>query len=223
MDKNIHFASGFFKRKLKKEKDKAHAKTIKKIPKLQTFFTVSKDSINNLQILNNDCEVVSTSNSRHSSQENLINDTEITANINTSSVPPVNEVDSELELRLESAESERPKKVSDIKENNFEFKIDFTDPALWPDLNPKIVDYIIKHSSTHLLDVSVCDITQLKLCIYSNRIRYANKQMMFTRLQNGELKKLEWLMYLNSTGCFYCISCKLFHAGTNSFKNGFND
>lgn len=30
-------------------------------------------------------------------------------------------------------------------------------------------------------------------------------------------------MYSNSTGCFYCIPCKLFHAGTNSFTNDFND
>lgn len=51
--------------------------------------------------------------------------------------------------------------------------------------------------------------------------------MLFTRLQNGQLQKREWLMYSNSKGCFYCVPCNLFHTNENDTENafihGFND
>lgn len=48
--------------------------------------------------------------------------------------------------------------------------------------------------------------------------------MFFTKLPNGELKKREWLMYSNTTGCLYCVPCKLFHPRSDSsFCKGFND
>ena len=69
-----------------------------------------------------------------------------------------------------------------------------------------------------------CDFSKSR-CIYLDKTRYANKSMLFTRLQNGQLKKREWLMYSNSKGSFYCVPCKLFHSDEteNSFIHGFND
>lgn len=48
--------------------------------------------------------------------------------------------------------------------------------------------------------------------------------MFFSRLPNGEMKKRKWLMYSNTTGCLYCVPCKLFHYhNDSSFCKGFND
>lgn len=78
------------------------------------------------------------------------------------------------------------------------------DPSTWSNLTSKSIDYLIRNLPKHFVII--------------------NEHMFFTKLPHGELKKREWLMYSNTTGCLYCVPCKLFHPRSDSsFCKGFND
>ena len=57
-----------------------------------------------------------------------------------------------------------------------------------------------------------------------NKLRAFNKSLFECTLQNGEKIQREWLLYSPSTGCVYCLVCKLFSKEKNKFSfNGFSD
>lgn len=105
---------------------------------------------------------------------------------------------------------------------NQEFNL--SDPSTWVNLSSNVTDYVIKNLPRHCLDIKDCDFSKSKR-VYADKVRVAKEHMLFTRLPNGEMKKREWIVYSNSSGCFYCVPCKLFQpfGSENSFCTGFND
>lgn len=90
-----------------------------------------------------------------------------------------------------------------------ENKCNLLDLSTWAPLKSVLTDYIIKNLLKHCPSIRDCDFSKSK-CEYTDTVRSAKEHMFFTPLQNGELKKREWLMYSNTSGCVYCVPCKLF-------------
>lgn len=226
MSKNLHSASGAFKRKLKKAKDVAVSKSLEKTP---NFFITSKkpnkldfkanvvgerSGINELLVPKLSCSSESNLESSSLSNERAILDDK-----DKDSIMLMHNLSADSISQIHSTSS------LNLPDENVDF--DLTDPNRWGPLTDEVKDIIIKNLPKHLSKITDCDFSKSKR-VYSDEItRYANKSMLFTRMKNGQLQKREWLMYSHSKGCFYCVPCTLFHNESincdTAFTNGFND
>lgn len=97
---------------------------------------------------------------------------------------------------------------------------DFSDPALWPLMDNKIRDSIIRNPPPQQ-EISSMNF-KISLQLYGPKEkRKATSSMFFSNLKNGELKRREWLLYSNSAGKCFCFPCSLFHQKQNPVRSGF--
>lgn len=191
-NKNIHTASGAYKRKLKKIKNEASLKLLKTNSKIEQFFknTSGQNNQNENHVIT-DIQVASTSAlvEMEEHTNDSIDLTTVSSSISTEPQPALNVVD----------------------------------PSSWGNLSNESTDFIIRNLPKHLLAIKDCDFSKSKRQ-YPDKVRTVKEHMFLSRLPNGEIKKREWLMYSNTTGCLYCVPCKLFHSrNDSSFCKGFND
>ena len=61
-------------------------------------------------------------------------------------------------------------------------------------------------------------------CIFKNQNRYCSKGIFQGVKANGEKFSREWLVYSPSTGCVFCIVCRLFSSSSGALvTHGFSD
>lgn len=205
-NKNIHTASGAFKRKLKKLKEETNVKVVKANKKIDSFFKSAPvdGEITGKQILN--------LNDRSDSVDNLVE------------VPSTSALTSDHEESVESTINvPTSSSLKSSQETQAATNIDLQDPNTWSNLTSESTDLLIRNLPKQFLVIKDCDLSKSKRH-YSDKERVVKEHMFFTKLPNGELKKREWLMYSNTTGCLYCVPCKLVHPrNDSSFCKGFND
>lgn len=101
-----------------------------------------------------------------------------------------------------------------------------SDPALWS-IGPDLIEYFTKHPPS----ANINDLSKSRR-VYGSQNRFANPDMFFHRLVNGEKIPREWLIYSPSTGLVFCYICKLFGSagavaddlcstGLNDWKNAY--
>lgn len=200
-NKNILIASGAFERKLKQLKEEKNEKLIKSSKKIDSFFksarvegeTTSKQILNDSYDSDNLVQVPSTSALASVEVEESEGGLEVGESVNVPSS----------DCCVGSQEEE-------TDNNQATVNINLQDPSTWSNLTSKSIDYLIRNLPKHFVVIKDCDFSKSKRQ-YSDKERVVKEHMFFTKLPNGELKKREWLMYSNTTGCLYCVPCKLFH------------
>lgn len=93
------------------------------------------------------------------------------------------------------------------------------DPALWK-INDRTREYIIKNGIKQNSETGFSASERM----YGVKKRYCTKSYFHKRLQNGDLKTRDWLVYSPSKGFVVCAYCKLFgNEAQSNFCEGFND
>lgn len=210
-NKNLHTASGAFKRKLKKLKDESNVKLIKTNKKINSFFKSApvEGESTSKQIVND----------KSDSDNNLVQVP------NTSALASVEEPKESIEIEVGKTLNDATPSSSESSQEAQATSVDINlqDPSTWGNLTSESTDFLLRNLAKHFLVIKDCDFSKSKRQ-YSDKERVVKEHMFFTKLPNGELKKREWLMYSNTTGCLYCVPCKLFHTrNDSSFCKGFND
>jgi len=257
-NKNIHTASGAYKRKLKKLKEENHLKLLKTNSKIESFFkNTSVDSCQHTQ--NEDYAVTDVQIPSSNTSAAVEEITDVSSDLTSPTSPNVSSPQSTIaQLERDSTSSQNSQHEhfavtdfqipstsgsaaveeitddsSDLTSRNVSntqpampqstLTLNVLDPSSWDNLSVHSTDFVIRNLPKHLLAIKDCDFSKSKRH-YPDKVRTVKEHMLFSRLPNGELKKREWLMYSNTTGCLYCVPCKLFHSHKDSsFCKGFND
>ena len=95
------------------------------------------------------------------------------------------------------------------------------DPALWQ-VDLDFQEAIVKKSIDQ--NISTQDFSKSERD-YKGHVRYLTKTLFEKTLVNGEKVNREWLVYSPSTGCVFCVPCKVFgeRNDDNIFKTGYSD
>ena len=100
------------------------------------------------------------------------------------------------------------------------------DLELWTKIDDELRSYCVQKDPSFFCNKDA-DFTK-SIRIYEEKkkqkIRAFSKSIFHRKLHNGEIVEREWLSYSPSTGCIYCLICRLFSKERNQFSLfGFND
>lgn len=226
-------ASGYQKRKKQKEKKKKFQATLKHISTLDKLF--ARKSIESANI--------NVSNLIHLEDDSVQNVDDVGTNKRASENDGIEHPECEIQSLSMNNNNDEDNSTSPRSDLDLDY---YSDPAKWEDLNDKKIDFLIRtlplfpvqeflklniSNSKNVYTVKVKTKKKNKDIDNENQKcksfnRFISENLFYTKMKSSPDQQVrrEWLRYSESSGCIFCVPCKLCSKqGQNVFTSGFKD